>query len=109
MALFHALSLRFSAFLIFEACVGSFWPLMASLRSKYIKDDSRCAVLSIFRFEMQNRFSAEFIQSQIFFNKIIYVDLRLCISYYTTHLGNQTSAAAYYNLLLKLVKFSKYV
>ena len=44
------LSVRFSSFLIFEACVGSFWPLMASLRSKYITDDSRCAVLSIFRF-----------------------------------------------------------
>ena len=48
-AIVHFLSIRFSSFLIFEACVGSFWPLMAGLRSKYITDESRCAVLSIFR------------------------------------------------------------
>ena len=48
-SIFNLLSIRFASFLIFESCVGSFWPIMAGLRSKYINDDSRCAVLSIFR------------------------------------------------------------
>jgi len=40
---------RFVLFGTFEACVGAFWPVMASLRSKYVPENARCAVLSIFR------------------------------------------------------------
>ena len=45
------ISVRFGAFLTFESCVGAFWPLMAGLRSKLVPEDSRCAVLSLFRFD----------------------------------------------------------
>ena len=40
---------RLVLFGTFEACVGAFWPVMASLRSKYVPENARCAVLSIFR------------------------------------------------------------
>ena len=40
---------RLVLFSLFEACVGAFWPIMAGLRSKYVPENARCAVLSIFR------------------------------------------------------------
>ena len=40
---------RFVLFSMFEGCVGAFWPIMAGLRSKYVPENARCAVLSIFR------------------------------------------------------------
>ena len=40
---------RLILFSMFEGCVGAFWPIMAGLRSKYVPENARCAVLSIFR------------------------------------------------------------
>ena len=40
---------RFVLFSVFEGCVGAFWPIMAGLRSKYVPENARCAVLSLFR------------------------------------------------------------
>jgi len=48
-SILSVISIRFAAFLTFESCVGAFWPLMAGLRSKLVPEESRCAVLSLFR------------------------------------------------------------
>jgi len=40
---------RFAMFLMFEMCVGVFWPTISSLRSSYIPEDVRSMVMNIFR------------------------------------------------------------
>lgn len=42
-------SLCFYAFLVFEVCVGMFWPGMGTLRSKYVPENSRATIMNIFR------------------------------------------------------------
>ncbi|GAB1602001.1 molybdate-anion transporter-like [Argonauta hians] len=39
----------FYAFLAFELCVGMFWPSIGTMRGKYLKDQSRATVMSVFR------------------------------------------------------------
>jgi len=39
----------FSGFLMFEICVGIFWPGMGTMRSKYIPEESRATIMNIFR------------------------------------------------------------
>ncbi|CAF1269948.1 unnamed protein product [Rotaria sordida] len=39
----------FIAFLVFEFCVGIFWPAMATMRSKYISEEARATVMNYFR------------------------------------------------------------
>ncbi|CAF3621521.1 unnamed protein product [Rotaria sordida] len=41
--------IMFTAFLIFEFCVGVFWPAMATMRSKYVPEEARATVLNYFR------------------------------------------------------------
>lgn len=41
--------LMFVAFLIFEFCVGVFWPAMATMRSKYVPEEARATVMNYFR------------------------------------------------------------
>ena len=41
--------LRLFCFLIFEVCVGCFWPAISTLRAKYIPDNVRSTVMNIFR------------------------------------------------------------
>eukprot|EP00854_Cymbomonas_tetramitiformis_P021749 gene21749-26160_t len=36
-------------FLVFEACVGIFWPSIMSMRSKYIPEESRSTIMNFFR------------------------------------------------------------
>ncbi|CAI9737434.1 molybdate-anion transporter-like isoform X1 [Octopus vulgaris] len=45
----HHLFILFAAFLVFEVCVGIFWPSISTLRGKYLKDDTRATVMNIFR------------------------------------------------------------
>lgn len=40
---------RFVMFLLFEVCVGIFWPTISSLRSYYIPEDVRSMVMNVFR------------------------------------------------------------
>ncbi|CAF0820693.1 unnamed protein product [Adineta ricciae] len=44
-----AQSIMFAGFLIFESCVGIFWPAMAQLRSKYVPEEARATVMNYFR------------------------------------------------------------
>lgn len=39
----------FAAFLVFEVCVGVFWPGVGTMRSKYVPEASRAAVMNLFR------------------------------------------------------------
>ncbi|CAF2513551.1 unnamed protein product [Rotaria sp. Silwood2] len=39
----------FAAFLVFEFCVGVFWPAMATMRSKYVPEEARATVMNYFR------------------------------------------------------------
>jgi len=39
----------FVGFLVFECCVGLFWPAMGVLRSKYVPESTRATVMNIFR------------------------------------------------------------
>jgi predicted MFS family arabinose efflux permease len=39
----------FVAFLVFEFCVGVFWPAMATMRSKYVPEEARATVMNYFR------------------------------------------------------------
>jgi len=39
----------FIAFLIFEFCIGVFWPAMATMRSKYVPEEARATVMNYFR------------------------------------------------------------
>ena len=41
--------LRFFAFLIFECCVGMYFPTIGALRGKYIPDEVRATMMNIFR------------------------------------------------------------
>lgn len=41
--------LVFVGFLVFEFCVGVFWPAMGVLRSKYVPESARATVMNIFR------------------------------------------------------------
>ncbi|KAI9336115.1 major facilitator superfamily [Obelidium mucronatum] len=37
------------SFLVFEICCGLYWPVMGTLRGKYIPDDVRCTTMTMFR------------------------------------------------------------
>lgn len=39
----------FIAFLIFEVCVGIFWPSMSTMRGKYLPEETRATVMNFFR------------------------------------------------------------
>ncbi|CAF0779867.1 unnamed protein product [Adineta steineri] len=39
----------FASFLVFEFCVGVFWPAMATMRSKYVPEEARATVMNYFR------------------------------------------------------------
>ncbi|CAF1037928.1 unnamed protein product, partial [Didymodactylos carnosus] len=39
----------FIAFLIFEFCIGVFWPAMATMRSKYVPEEARSTIMNYFR------------------------------------------------------------
>lgn len=39
----------FAGFLVFEFCVGIFWPAMGVLRGKYVPESTRATVMNIFR------------------------------------------------------------
>ncbi|CAF0780914.1 unnamed protein product [Rotaria sp. Silwood1] len=41
--------IMFISFLIFEFCIGIFWPAMATMRSKYISEEARATVMNYFR------------------------------------------------------------
>lgn len=41
--------IMFIAFLIFEFCIGIFWPAMATMRSKYVPEEARATVMNYFR------------------------------------------------------------
>ncbi|CAF1141904.1 unnamed protein product [Rotaria sp. Silwood1] len=41
--------IMFIAFLVFEFCVGIFWPAMATMRSKYVPEEARATVMNYFR------------------------------------------------------------
>ncbi|KAL4227163.1 hypothetical protein ACF0H5_015136 [Mactra antiquata] len=39
----------FVAFLVFEVCVGIFWPSMSTMRGKYVPEETRATVMNFFR------------------------------------------------------------
>ncbi|XP_031574732.1 molybdate-anion transporter-like [Actinia tenebrosa] len=39
----------FIAFLVFEVCVGIFWPALGTMRSKYVPEESRATIMNMFR------------------------------------------------------------
>ncbi|XP_045165418.1 molybdate-anion transporter-like isoform X2 [Mercenaria mercenaria] len=39
----------FIAFLVFEVCVGLFWPSMSTMRGKYVPEETRATVMNFFR------------------------------------------------------------
>lgn len=41
--------LIFTAFLVFECCVGVFWPSMSSMRDAYVPENTRATIMNIFR------------------------------------------------------------
>jgi len=41
--------LIYSAFLLFEFCVGIFWPAMCTMRGKYVPEETRSTVMNFFR------------------------------------------------------------
>ncbi|CAF0782605.1 unnamed protein product [Adineta steineri] len=41
--------IMFSSFLIFEFCIGIFWPAMATMRSKYVPEEARATIMNYFR------------------------------------------------------------
>jgi len=41
--------LIYSAFLVFEFCVGIFWPAMCTMRGKYVPEETRSTVMNFFR------------------------------------------------------------
>ena len=38
----------FVAFLVFEVCVGMFWPSMSTMRGKYVPEESKSLLILIF-------------------------------------------------------------
>jgi hypothetical protein len=40
---------RLSAFCVFEACCGIYWPALGTMRSRYIPEEVRASVMNIFR------------------------------------------------------------
>ena len=40
---------QFGAFLLFEACVGVFWPSMMKMRSQYVPEEVRSTIINFFR------------------------------------------------------------
>lgn len=41
--------LQLLGFLVFEACVGIFWPSIMKMRSQYIPEESRSTIMNFFR------------------------------------------------------------
>ena len=41
--------IQYAAFLVFEVCVGIFWPSIAKLRSQYLPEETRSTVMNFFR------------------------------------------------------------
>ncbi|XP_052780126.1 molybdate-anion transporter-like [Mya arenaria] len=39
----------FMAFIVFEMCVGVFWPSMSTMRGKYVPEETRATVMNFFR------------------------------------------------------------
>lgn len=37
------------AFCVFEGCIGVFWPIMMTLRARYVPEDMRSTIINIFR------------------------------------------------------------
>ena len=44
-----SIKLRLLAFVLFEACVGIFWPSIMKLRSQYIPEEQRSTIMNFFR------------------------------------------------------------
>ena len=40
---------QMGAFLVFEACVGIFWPSMMKMRSQYVPEEVRSTIINFFR------------------------------------------------------------
>ena len=51
----------YSAFLVFEFCVGIFWPAMCTMRGKYVPEETRSTVMNFFRWGI----SAEIVRESI--------------------------------------------
>jgi hypothetical protein len=41
--------IMFISFLVFEFCIGVFWPAMATMRSKYVPEEARATIMNYFR------------------------------------------------------------
>ncbi|XP_046572465.1 molybdate-anion transporter-like isoform X2 [Haliotis rubra] len=39
----------FSGFLVFEMCVGIFWPSLGTMRGKYVPEETRATIMNVFR------------------------------------------------------------
>ena len=47
--LFHNVQIRFVAFLVFEACVGLYFPMMGTLKGDIVPEDMRATIYNIYR------------------------------------------------------------
>merc|ERR1711935_167793 len=50
--LFTDVSVRFIAFLIFEACVGMYFPMIGTLKGDIVPEDMRSTIYNIYRFPL---------------------------------------------------------
>ena len=47
--LFEGVQIRFMAFLVFEACVGLYFPMMGTLKGDIVPEDMRSTIYNIYR------------------------------------------------------------
>jgi len=47
--LFQSVMIRFTAFLVFEACVGLYFPMIGTLKGEIVPEDSRSTIYNIYR------------------------------------------------------------
>jgi len=94
--------IMFVAFLVFEFCIGVFWPAMATMRSKYVPEEARATVMNYFRIPLNlivviillKDFHLKIIfTSCVFFLSLAAVSMFLLHKLTLNH-GKQQSAAA---------------
>merc|ERR1719215_152122 len=50
--LFQSVMIRFLAFLVFEACVGIYFPMIGTLKGDIVPEDMRSTIYNIYRFPL---------------------------------------------------------
>nr|XP_058958611.1 molybdate-anion transporter-like isoform X1 [Pocillopora verrucosa] len=90
-------SVVFVGFLVFEFCVGVFWPAMGVLRSKYVPESARATVMNIFRVPLNLIVITLLVQDlylpSVFFCCVVFLSICCAVQHWLYHLSFRFSTS----------------